>query len=143
MAFSQYLAVELSEYLAQNHLQLPPPPTNIYLSLHTSEPDASDVGASELVGLGYARSEVIFDAATPSALEVTLTSNNSIVFPTATGTSAQPITHFAVWDSTTGGDALLFGPWNVATDWIVGATFTVPVGQLVLPLITRVVTVTP
>ncbi len=141
MAFSQFFATEIAEYLGENNQQLPIPPTNIYLALHTSEPDSSNVAASELVGLGYQRTEVIFTVNAPSNQEVNLTNNNTVVFPTALGTAPQ-ITHYSIWSQTAFGEAYAFGPWNSPASWIVGSTFTVPIGQLVIPLITRVVTIT-
>ena len=82
------------------------PPT-IYVGLSTSEPLDDASGLAEPIGNAYVRVETSasdWNAATDSSLD----NANDIIFPKATGNWGT-ITHFALFDSSTGGNMLAHG----------------------------------
>jgi hypothetical protein len=82
------------------------PPT-IHVGLSTADPGDDGTGLSEPSGSGYAR--VATSAADwNSASGGSLDNANAIEFPQATGSWAT-ITHFALFDASTGGNMLAHG----------------------------------
>lgn len=100
-------------------------PTGLHVSLHTANPtDTGSVGEVSTAGTGYSRAPLApsvsnwasTNGATAGASTGTggATSNKgTITFPTPTATWGT-VTHFAIWDAATGGNALLYGTLNVS-----------------------------
>lgn len=97
-------------------------PATLYMSLHTASP--GETGANEISGNSYARAALATSASNwlstngtdsgPSTGTSGQTSNNAnIVFPTPTG-SWGTVTDFAIWDSDSGGNALLYGTLSIS-----------------------------
>lgn len=78
-------------------------PATVYVSLHTADPtDAAS--ANELpTSNGYARQSCAFDA--PGATDGT-TQNTSAVTFSASGGAWSAVTHFGIYDASTGGNLL-------------------------------------
>ena len=75
-------------------------PVSVFVALSTTLINDDGTGITEPVANGYARTAVVFDA---PALGI---SNNQLVtFPQATG-SWGTLTHFAIYDASTGGNLL-------------------------------------
>ena len=89
-------------------------PTNLYVALFTSDPGYAG-GGTEVSGGSYAR--VQHDAASTwvktSALDRQYENNGAITFPAATG-SWGTITHFGIYDASTGGNYLAGGSLTTA-----------------------------
>lgn len=74
--------------------------TTCYVSLHTSAPD--DTGAPEISGGGYARAGAV--TFVNSGANPTVAQNSvAVSFPQASG-SWGTITHFGLWDASSGGN---------------------------------------
>lgn len=80
-------------------------PTNIYVALSTTDPTDAGTAITEPSGNAYARTLCnTWDTAASGASANT----SAITFPTATG-SWGTITHFALYDASTGGNMLGHG----------------------------------
>jgi hypothetical protein len=107
---------------------------NRHLALSTADPTSDGSGLAEPVGNGYARVDLatLFGAASSATRDVT--TDTLISFPTASGGSWGTITHWAIMDAGSGGNAIwedaLTTPKTVAD----GETFEIPVGDLTLSL---------
>ena len=103
------------------------PPT-IHVGLSTADPGDSGAGLSEPSGNGYAR---VSTAAADwnSASGGSLDNANAIVFPQATG-SWGTITHFALFDASTGGNMLAHGSLTQSKTVASGDTAQFAAGDL-------------
>lgn len=81
-------------------------PSNVYVSLHTSDPTAGATAGTEVSGGWYARKEGVFAAQTTAGQ----TSNTNTITYDPVTSGPVTVTHFAVWDSLTLGNMLYFGP---------------------------------
>lgn len=85
-------------------------PGEIYLALYTSNPGVGNTGA-EAAYTGYAR---VSCGATPSSAFTALSgatsqNSNTITFPAVGGATSVTVTHWALFDASSGGNLLLFG----------------------------------
>ncbi|WP_029100225.1 phage tail fiber protein [Brevibacillus thermoruber] len=100
------------------------PPPQVFLALFTTDPTDAGVG-NEVTGGGYARQQIGFDAPNNGA-----TSNSAdILFPIAT-TDWGTITHFGIYDASTGGNLLYHGPLTASKTIPAGGQFKLPRGYL-------------
>lgn len=106
-----------------------------YIGLFTSSPNAGGGGTECVIGTNaYARASVTtnntnFPAAT---LGSPLTNGTAIAFPAPTGAwGTGSITHFAVFDASTGGNMIEYGTLSVPLSITTAGTApTIPVGGL-------------
>jgi len=75
-------------------------PTTVYVALFTAVSDAEAGTGTEVTGGSYARTAVTFGAPSNG-----VSTNSTVTFPTATA-SWGTVTHFAVFDAATSGNAL-------------------------------------
>jgi hypothetical protein len=108
-------------------------PTTLAVALFTSAPTDSTAG-TEVSGGGYARQTLNpLDAnwAAPSAGNG-VTSNSSVInFGTASA-SWGTVTHFAIYDATSGGNMLVWGALSASKTVNSGDGFTIPANQLTI-----------
>jgi len=103
-------------------------PTQLHYSLHSADP--GDTGANELASSGgYARAALAPDTDETTHVNYTdletsgttrrVSNRLDIVFPTATAdwASGADLTHFGVWDASTGGTFLFGGIINNAGEY--------------------------
>lgn len=91
------------------------PPARVWLSLHTGDPgingDANEVTAANWPAYGRqdpAQGDAIETGFTvPASLETLNT--KEILFPTFDGAPSITLTHFAIWDDETAGNAIFYG----------------------------------
>lgn len=81
-------------------------PTTVYVSLHTADPTADALPATEVQGTWYGRQTVTFG---PQNTAGQTTNNNTITYNAVTE-GPVTVTHFAIWDSQSLGNMLYFGP---------------------------------
>ena len=127
MSFTNYLEQKVLEHTFRNTAYTSP--TTVYLGLLSAAPTDSTSG-TELSGNGYARQACAFDAYS-SNKQVSNTSDETF---TASGGAWNTITHFGVYDASTGGNLLAYGeilPNVLISD---GETFTVEAGKLIIEL---------
>lgn len=108
-AMTNYLEGELIKHLFRTGTFAKP--ATIAIALFTSDP-GENVSGAEVTGNGYARAQLA-PSDTNWAAPVAgngVTSNNSLVtFATPTGPGWGTITHFGIFDATSGGNMLLYG----------------------------------
>jgi len=106
-AMSDYLEVKILDHITSRTAYTKP--SAVYLGLSTGDFTDTGSGSSELSGSGYARVAVGFDAAASGA-----TSNTSAIdFPAATGNWGT-VSHWALFDASTSGNALIVGSFSAS-----------------------------
>lgn len=137
-AMSDFLENKLIDQLFRG--QAAPTTTTLYVGLLTAAPSDSG-GGTEVSGNSYARVAVTSSlanwAGTQSAGSTTAssgtggqTSNNSaITFPTPSGTWGT-VTHFGIYDATTGGNLLFWGALTISKTINQSDTVTFPAASL-------------
>jgi hypothetical protein len=80
-------------------------PSNVYLSLHTANPD-EDASGTELSGNGYSRQVITFN---PGHATNGTATNSSVEEFTASGGNFGTVTHFGIWDASSSGNMLYYG----------------------------------
>lgn len=106
----------------------PTRPTTRYVALYTSAPNDAG-GGTEVSGGSYARQTATFAAAATTSGTTTATTSATINWtnmPTAT------ITHVAVWDASTGGNLLYYGPLSASKSLTSGDNFAMNSGNLTI-----------
>lgn len=115
-AASDYLEQALCEHFRGTQLPLP---SNFYIALHTADPTDAASATEVTVGAwpAYARQSVgtpLSSAWTASANEggggKQITNANTINFPANNGAGSVVVTHFSVWDASTGGNMWAAAP---------------------------------
>lgn len=96
--FSDYAENAVINHLLRNTALTSP--TTVYAALSTADPTDAGSGLAEPSGNGYARTAITFNA--PSG---GVSDNAVVTFPAATG-SWGTITHFAIFDASSGGNML-------------------------------------
>lgn len=132
MPFSNYLRdVVLDEvWGASNYTAA----TNIYVALSTTTPTADDTNVTEPSGNGYARVEVTNNLTNfPAAVDGAKSNGTTITFPEATG-SWGTVTHFVLYDASTGGNMLGFGALTTSKTIESGDTASFATGDLDITL---------
>lgn len=114
-------------------------PAAIWVSLHTADP--LDTGAgSEVSGNAYARAQLnpsttnwsnTQDSGSGASSGTSgLTQNQGVIsFPTPSGTWGT-VTHFGIWDASTGGNLLVYGTLTVSKTINTSDVVTFPVDAL-------------
>ena len=137
-AMSDFLENKLVDQLFRG--QSAPTTTTLYVALYTSAPSDSG-GGTEVSGGAYARVAVTSSlanwAGTQSAGSTDAssgsggqTSNNAaITFPTPTA-GWGTVTHFAIYDASSGGNELFWGALTIAKTINQADTVTFPAGSL-------------
>lgn len=118
-AFSDYLETAILNSTLRG-VAFPAPPTIVHVALFRSNPTDTNVGGELTVANspGYARVPVP-NAEWSAPVDGTggaMVSRNTAAFefPVATGAWAGPIIYFAIFDASTGGNMLYYGPLTVA-----------------------------
>lgn len=103
-------------------------PAAVYIGLNTSA-TGDDNSGTQVSGGSYTRMAVTFSAAVSGS-----TSNSATVtFPTATA-SWGTVTHFGIYDASSGGNLLYWGALTVSKTVDNGDVFTFPSGNLTVTL---------
>jgi len=106
-AMSDYLEAKILDHITARTAYTKP--SAVYLGLSTGDFTDTGSGSSELSGNGYARVAVGFDASASGATQNT----SSIDFPAATGNQGT-ISHWALFDASTGGNMLIHGAFSAS-----------------------------
>jgi hypothetical protein len=134
-ALSNYLRNALLNHALRN-VAMAAPTAAVYVALFKADPTVANLTANELTGVsdpGYARvSTAQSDWATPTSGQI---SNTTIVtFPAATDNWADTVTHFGIYDASTGGNLLFFGPVGAARTVLAGDQLRYAIGGLTITL---------
>ena len=110
-------------------------PATVWVSAHTAAPTDAAPSTGESGGASYARVAITSTTAAWSAPGAGgATSNNAaITFPSAGG-SWGTITHIAIWDAATNGNALYHGALAASKAVDTGDTLQIAAGELYITL---------
>lgn len=123
-AKSDYLEGKIIEHVLRNVSYTSP--TTVYVGLFTSDPGEAS-GGTEVSGNGYARTAATFGAHSGG-----ICSNSAAVtFPVATG-SWGTVTHFVIFDASTGGNRLYHGSLTTSKAITTDDVFEFPAGNLAI-----------
>jgi len=101
-------------------------PAAVYLGLSTASMNDDNSG-TELSGSGYARQAITF----ASAASASISNNAAVEFPSATG-SWGTVSHWAIYDASTGGNQLFHGSFATAKAIATGDILKVASGALTI-----------
>lgn len=127
MSFTDYLEQKLLEHTFRNTSYTSP--TTVYVGLLSAGPTDSSSG-TELSGNGYARQACAFDAYSTN----NKVANTSAETFTASGGNWLTISHFGIYDSSTGGNLLAYGEINPTVTVTDGNSFVIDAGKLVIEM---------
>jgi hypothetical protein len=99
-------------------------PTTVYIGLSTGS-FADDNSGTELSGSGYARQSIAFDAAASGTTDNT----SAVDFPTATG-SWGTVSHYGLFDASSGGNLLIHGAFTASKAVASGDILRIAAGEL-------------
>ena len=128
-SFADYWENEILDHLFSKGSYSPP---TIYVGLSTADPTDDASGLAEPSGNSYARTATV-GADWNVASGGTLDNANDITFPEASG-SWGTITHFALFDATSGGNMLAHGSLSVSKSINSGDTAKFAAGDLDISL---------
>lgn len=100
------------------------PAATIYLALSTTDTASS---TTEPSGNGYARTAVAFSA--PVSASRKIVQDGAVTFPEASGAWGT-ISHWAIFDASTGGNQLAYGAFTSSFAVVAGNTPTVPTTEI-------------
>jgi hypothetical protein len=135
MAFSQYLATKILSWVKNS--TFPSALSNVYVSLHTADPGtagtnndvtASVRGVATRVGIASTAFSSV-GAASGGGYEIT----NSMVSQQTT--SAANISHFGLWDTSSGGNFLASGTLTTAVEIQQGDTVQFNSGAMAVKVV--------
>lgn len=127
---SNYLEIELLDHVLK--VGSFTPPANIYVALSTTNPGEDASGLNEPSYGSYARvSHNSWDVASSRATENT----GQISFPQATAGSAT-VTHWALFDASSGGNMLGYGSFSEEKEIVTGNTPRIADGQIDISFLT-------
>ena len=99
-------------------------PATVYIGLSTGS-FADDNSGTELSGSGYARQSIAFDAAASGTTDNT----SNVDFPAATG-SWGTVSHYGLFDASSGGNLLVHGAFTVSKTVASGDILRIAAGEL-------------
>lgn len=127
-SFANYLENKILDHILKTASYTVP--TNIYFALSTADPTDAGSGLAEPSGNGYARKTCnVWNAASVGQTANT----NAVTFDVATG-SWGTISHFAAFDSLSGGNMLFHGALSVAKAIATGDTASFAAGAVTITL---------
>ena len=121
-AMSNYLENEILDHILGTGAYTMP--TTVYVGLSTGS-FADDNSGTELSGSGYARQSVTFNAASGGTAD----NSAAVEFSAATG-SWGSVSHFGIFDASTGGNLLIHGAFTTAKTIATGDILKIAVGDL-------------
>jgi hypothetical protein len=121
-AMSNFLENEILDHILRNSAYTPP--STVYIGLSTGS-FGDDNSGTEISGNGYARQSIAFDAASGGVSDNT----SNVDFPAATG-SQGTITHFGLFDASSGGNLLIHGAFTAGKTVATGDILRIAAGEL-------------
>lgn len=128
MSFSDYAEGKVLDHVFSLAAFTQP---TLYLAVSTANPTDAGSGAAEPSGNGYAR--VTTSAASWSRTGNIVENAAELAFPEATG-SWGTLTHFALYDASTGGNLIIHGTLTTSKAIAANETLRFPAGNLTFTL---------
>ena len=119
-ALSNTHAIELINYSLRN--------STVYLALYINEPGA-DASGTEVSGTGYSRVAITLGLPSIVGGKATSSNTNAVNFGTA-GSAWGTVSYWAIYDSSTGGQMLWYGPFSRSKTVEVNDSVVVAIGEL-------------
>ena len=109
-----------------------PPGATLHLGLHTEDP-TPDGSLGELIAGtdGYQRAPITLALSTTANSE-NLENSAPVIFPASTGTNADDIEYYVIYDAITAGNPLLYGKLASPVVWTDTASIAFATGMLVI-----------
>jgi len=108
-----------------------------YLALHTVDPTKTCL-VGELSTANYSRVLVpITEVGNPEGNDIT--NNGVLVFPVASQTIAQQITHFSIWDAPSGGNPVTYGKLITPVNWTLNSSLSLAINAFVTRVRNKIV----
>jgi hypothetical protein len=121
-AMSDYLENEILDHILGTGAYTMP--TTVYVGLSTGSFNDDNSG-TELSGSGYARQSIAFGAASSG----TASNSGNVDFPAATG-SWGTVSHFGLFDASTGGNLLIHGALTASKTVATGDILRIATGDM-------------
>ncbi len=121
-AMSDYLELKVLDHVLGTSAYTMP--STVYIGLSTGS-FADDNSGTELTGNGYARQSIAFDAAASGTTDNT----SAVDFPTATG-SWGTVSHYGLFDASSGGNLLIHGAFTASKAVASGDILRIAAGEL-------------
>jgi hypothetical protein len=121
-AMSDYLENEILDHILGTGAYTMP--TTVYVGLSTGSFNDDNSG-TELSGSGYARQSIAFGAAASG----TASNSGAVDFPAATG-SWGTVSHFGIFDASTGGNLLIHGALTASKAVATGDILRIATGDM-------------
>jgi len=121
-AMSDYLENEILDHILGTGAYTMP--TTVYVGLSTGSFNDDNSG-TELSGSGYARQSIAFGAASGG----TASNSGAVDFPAATG-SWGTVSHFGIFDASTGGNLLIHGALTASKAVATGDILRIATGDM-------------
>ena len=110
-----------------------PTPNALFLALFTADPTDANIVANEVNGSWYARQDITGGGAISSGFTAPsngVTSNARVLtFPPVTGAQVT-VTHYGIYDASTGGNLLIHGPMTTSKTLLVDDVLSFAIGAL-------------
>lgn len=121
-AMSDYLENEILDHILGTGAYTMP--TTVYVGLSTGSFNDDNSG-TELSGSGYARQAIAFNAASSGTAD----NSGAVDFPAATG-SWGTVSHFGLFDASTGGNLLIHGALTASKAVATGDILSIAAGDM-------------
>jgi hypothetical protein len=121
-AMSDYLENEILDHILGTGAYTMP--TTVYVGLSTGSFNDDNSG-TELSGSGYARQAIAFNAASSGTAD----NSGAVDFPAATG-SWGTVSHFGLFDASTGGNLLIHGALTASKAVATGDILRIAAGDM-------------
>lgn len=119
-ALSNTHAIELINYSLRN--------STVYLALYMNDPGA-DASGTEISGTGYSRVAITLGVPSVVGGKATSSNTNAVNFGTA-GSAWGNVAYWAIYDSSSGGQMLWFGPFSRQKTVEINDSVVVAIGEL-------------
>lgn len=129
MPMSENLSNKLSALIRSNTPIPAYAGANRWVALHTVDPTKTCL-IGELSTGNYSRVQLpLIDQAGADGND--LTNNSILVFPLASATIAEQITHFSIWDNQVGGTPITYGVLSTPVNWTQGSSLSLAVNAFI------------
>ena len=129
-AATNYLENEVLDHVLGKGTRDFTSPTSLYVGLLTAVSDGEAASWTEVSGTNYARTSVAFGAASSGSA----TNSADVEFPAAGSGGWGTVTHIAIFDASSAGNALFYGALSASRAVDEADIFTIVAGNLSISL---------
>lgn len=140
MAFSQYLATEILEWI--KGVSFSSALTTVYVSIHSGDPGVAGTSNNVTATVTGSANRIAVTTSTLSTIGAAsgggfqITNNNVVqITASAVNSTTQSVSHFGIWDAVTAGNFLASGALNSAVDVVNGDAVQFNVGAMAIRVV--------